>query len=67
MKRLDVGSSLLAGVAGGILLWLTVQIFDQFENNSPSLSVCVSSGTWLLLGFVVGLGVQVTERLTGAS
>jgi hypothetical protein len=64
-KQLDIKSSFVAGIAGGILLWLVVKAFDAI--NSDTLYPAVPPSVWLLMGFIVGFSVQVTERFTGAS
>jgi hypothetical protein len=65
MRKLDIKSSLVAGLAGAILLVLIVQLWDAIENDT--LSQCTSSGVFALLGFIVGFSVQAAERLTGTS
>jgi predicted Co/Zn/Cd cation transporter (cation efflux family) len=67
MKRLDIKSSLLAGVAGAILLYLMVQLIDYIESNNPPWLASATVQQWLMVGFIVGFSVQSAERLTGAS
>lgn len=67
MKKIDIKSSLIAGLAGAILIVLMVQLFDYLENTQPAWYATASVGQWALLGFIVGFSVQTAERLTGAS
>lgn len=61
MKHLDLTSLLVAGMAGALLLLLVIELFDTTNNNRTNYA------SYLLYGFVVGMGVQVAERFTGAS
>jgi len=61
MRKLDLKSLIVAGVAGAILLVILITQFDTDNQNRTNTKL------YLILGFVLGAGVQVIERLTGAS
>jgi hypothetical protein len=65
MKSLDAKSSIIAGLAGAILLVIVVNLWDKIENDNVSDSA--SSLVFALFGFIVGFSVQAAERFTGAS
>jgi hypothetical protein len=56
MREIDLKSLLIAGALGSV--FVAVALYDQ-----PEISLCSA----LLIGFLVGSGVQFGERLLGAS
>ncbi len=58
MKRSNLIPALIAGALGAGLLIILVNFFDS-GNTKP--------GTYLGLGFLTGVGVQVGVRLFGVS
>lgn len=68
MKHLDAKSSIIAAMAGGLLLLVLVWLYDQvLSEPGDSLMSHAHLGLWFLLGAIVGLGTQTGERLSGAS
>lgn len=58
MKRSNIIPALVAGAIGATLLIVLINFFD---NTNPK------PGTYLLLGFSTGMGVQLGVRLFGVS
>lgn len=60
MKPIDALSTLVAAIAGAILLYgIAMLIFSDESNETPAL--------WLAAGAVIGAGVQTAVRVTGVS
>jgi hypothetical protein len=69
MRTLDFSSTLVAGIIGGVLLWILVLAFGKFlQMADPETGTNVPSwGVLFAAGFVIGAGVQTGVRLTGVS
>jgi hypothetical protein len=67
MKRPDLMSSVVAGFVGSIALLFLVMVFDKINATTTPLYPSQNAATWLMLGFLTGMVVQVGVRTTGVS
>lgn len=68
MREFDWKSSLLAALAGGVLLIGIVWLYDQILGDpADPLMPHAHVALWGFMGAVVGFSVQAAERITGAS
>lgn len=66
MKSLDLLSTFVAAIVGALTLALLVWVYDQLSTDDP-LASAGGSILWAVFGALVGVTVQISERVTGAS